>query len=489
MKKTLRFISAVALFSLTTGGCAKEETTTNEVLRTDNFSVRAICTQEDTKTSIDTATGKVDWLGSDQCGAFITGNSLTNVLLATTDEEPGVFTGTVDESLAGGEAMWAYYPYSADATIHADGLTTTLPASQEYSQACGKYALMTSTEGQLMKNTDGTFEAGSVHFSHKTSGYLFNIYGSLREASVNPESLISVTITATTPLAGTVSVGKDGTTDLSAAEEMTVEVRDGLIPVGYARDKGAKMYMSILPNEAHAISRIVVETDQAVYTKEVTINKETLAGNIYPINLNLNTFTSVSKKNALGVPGDHNEWDKTNGITGRTAGFFSGKVDFSGKYKYYRNDIWYGISGEPYTLYYTLSTPGGDFTITGSYYVIADIAGSNASLVNAVTMPGTWNWDVATAPEFVYDEERDLWTISEFAMTEGQEFKIAFNKTWVNMMNRSIKGGGTIVPGTPVRLEYDGDKNITVGATGTYDITLDLSTYGGTLVLEPAAVQ
>lgn len=490
MKNTLTILSAAALFSLTLGGCSKEEVTGGEEIRPANFKVEGVydTPQNDTKTSIDPQTGKVSWDATDRCGAFIAGNSLSNILLTTSQAEPGIFQGTVDESLAGGEAMWAYYPYDADAVITDSELSATIPAAQEMTDApYGKYALMTSTAGVLVKNNDGSFEAGTVSFRHHTAGYLFNVYGSLREASTNPENLLSVSIETSTPLAGSVTIAGDGTADFGAAAEKSVTA-SCMLPLKYTKENGAKVFMTVLPNAAHNITKITVETDQGIYTKTVDITKQTVAGSVYPINLNLNTFVIV-KKNTLGVPGVHNEWNTSDGITGRTAGFFSGMVNFGGKYKYFSDD-WIGSSSEPNTLYYILAKGGGsEFNITGQYYVIADIVGYNASLVNAVTMPGTWNWDVTTAPAFTYDADRDLWVLTKFAMSEGQEFKIAFNETWVNMMNRSIKGGGTISPNTPVHIEYDADKNIIVGASGTYDILLDLSTYGGTIVLEPVAAE
>lgn len=506
MKRSFIF-PAVALLAMSVCSCSKnagDDAATPQGVR---VSFRGDYTQptgaaKTSRASVDPATGKTSWTAGDRCGVWVPGNSENNAPFTNTQDQPDLFSGILDQGIASSEAVWAYYPHSADAAFVSGtrSMTIPLPATQvQQGELMGGHSIMTAS-GTLTQDAEGNPKITSMYFIHRTAGICFNVYGSLRSASPNHEVLQSVSITTRGAIPSKITVtdpaAPEATVTYSGSTTMTVTVENAANTIGYARTEGSKAFLSVLCGNPYQITSITVRTDQAVYTKDFTALPEghreidPIAGNIYPINLNLNTFTAV-KNFSLGVPGLHNAWNTNEGITGRTAGFFTGYVSFNGNYKYHKDGIWYGQGSEPQILYYTLAANGGgDFTITGDYYVVADMVGVNASLIHSVTLPGSLNnWTPAEAPAFAYDADRDLWSISGVTFQTGDEFKIAFNKNWVANMNRTIVGGGTILPGTPVHLGFDAANNIVVGQGGTYDVTLDLSTYGGTLVLEPAAGQ
>lgn len=504
MKRSFIF-PAVALLAMSVCSCSKngDDAAAPQGVR---VSFWGDCTQptdaaKTSRASVDPATGKTSWTAGDRCGVWVAGNSENNVPFTNTQDQPDLFSGTLDAGIASSEPVWAYYPYSTDAACVSGtrSMTIPLPATQvQQGDLMGGHSIMTAS-GTLTQDAEGNPKITSMHFIHRTAGICFNVYGSLRSASPNHEVLQSVSITTRGAIASKITVTDPAdpaaTITFSGSTTMTVTVENAANTIGYAKTEGSKAFLSVLCGNPYQITSITVRTDQAVYTKSFTALPEgyrqidPVAGNIYPINLNLNTFTAV-ENHSLGVPGMHNGWNAAEGITGRTAGFFSGMVPFAGSYKYNLNGTWYGFGGEMVTLYYTLSTPGSDFSITGSYYAVVDLVGNNASLIDSITLPGSANgWDPAEAPAFTYDADRDLWTISGVSFTTGEEFKVVFNKTWLANMNRTIVGGGTILPGTPVHLGFDAANNIVVGQGGTYDVTLDLSTYGGTLLLEPTAGQ
>lgn len=452
------------------------------------------------RVSVDPATGKTAWVAGDRCGVWVVENSVGNVPFTNTAEQTDLFSGTLDANIATAEPVWAYYPYTVSAAMGSGTRSMTIPVPTAQTQQgglLGANSVLTAA-GKLSTDASGEPKITAMHFIHRTAGLCFNVYGSLRIASPNPETLQAVTITTldAVPSAITVTDPSDPTATVSYSDSktMTVTVESAPAAIAYAKADGTKAFLSLLCDAPYRIASIAVKTDQALYTKDFTAlpggckTIDPAAGSIYPINLNLNTFT-VAESFTLGVPGAHNGWNAASGIAGRTAGFFSGMVSFAGEYKYNDAGTWYGNGGEPATLYYTLSTTGGNFTITGDYYVIADMVGKNASLVHSVILPGSMNgWNLETAPAFVYDPARDLWTASGVALAAGDEFKIVFNKTWEVNMNRSIAGGGTVEPGAPVHIVYEASHNMVAGQSGTYDLALDLSTYGGTLVLEKVSV-
>lgn len=502
MKRSLLFSLAVLAASLC--GCSKDAADIASAPQGVRVSFRGdytapVETEKTTRVSVDPATGKTAWAAGDCCGIWVVGNSAENVPFTNTTEQTDLFSGTLDAGIASTEPVWGYYPHTATTTFVGTPRSMTIPIATtqvQKGEQTGANSIMTAS-GELSTDASGSPKITAMHFIHRTAGLCFNVYGSLREASPNPEKLQSLTIHTLddVPSAITITDPADpaATISYSGLRSMTVTVEKAPNKIGYAKADGTKAFLSVLCGQPYRIASITVTTDQAVYTKDFTSladgckTVDPAIGDIRPIHLNLGTFKAV-KRFTLGVPGDHNGWDTSAGITGRTDGFFSGMVAFSGNYKYNKAGVWYGSGGEPVTLYYRLSSSGGNFVITGSYYVVADMVGLNASLINSVTLPNSNNWDAKTAPAFVYDADRDLWVLPGVKLATGDEFKIVFNQTWLDNMNRTIVGGGTISPNTPVHLGFDASNNVVVGQGGTYDMTLDLSTYGGTLVMEPVAV-
>lgn len=492
--KKISILSAFTVFALAVCGCSKDaaENTAPQGTRVSFIGDYATDPGPESRTAVDLTTGKTSWNAGDACGVWVTGNSNPNAQFTNSAEALNIFTGTLDLNIASGDPVWAYYPHSAAATADDTAgrtLTLTLPLEQVQQGAQAGASSVLTAAGRLYTDADGNPLIGRMQFIHQTAGLCFNVYGSLRIASTNPETLKSVSIETESPLKQNMIISDPAVlSELSGtgANIMTVTVEKAPNAIGYAKEEGTKAYLSI-PHEAIAVTKITVTTDQGVYTKVFPTPKTVaaVAGKIYPINLNLNTFT-VSKNFRLSVPGDHNKWATDSSyLTGRTVDFNTGMFTFNGQYKFLKNSIWYGQSGAATVSaqYYTFG--GNNFNNTGNYYVIADTYGANATLVSSVSLPGAWNgWNLESSPTFVYDADTDLWTLSDVKMTAGDEFKVVFNKTWNAPLNRTIKGGGTILPGTPVHLEFDAANNIKMGQSGTYTLTLDLSTYGGTLLAE-----
>lgn len=79
---------------------------------------------------------------------------------------------------------------------------------------------------------------------------------------------------------------------------------------------------------------------------------------------------------------------------------------------------------------------------------------------------------------FVYDAEKNVWTLSDVTLTTTDEFKIRFNAAWD--MNRGCEVA--LTPGTKIPVNQDGN-NMKVAEDGNYTITVDMSTNPNTITV------
>ncbi len=186
---------------------------------------------------------------------------------------------------------------------------------------------------------------------------------------------------------------------------------------------------------------------------------------------------TVSTGDVWGVIGDFNSWSADVFMTNVDGVWTSGLVELkdAGGIKIRHNCGWdenfggtFAALGQAFE-----AVPGGDNIAleAGKYSVVYD---SNAGTitVNSYVPANCWSiigsvagtaWDT----DFFMTEADGLWTISDFAIAEGDEWKIRFNCDWAE--NR---GGTFVALDEPFAVENNG-ANITGVPAGTYTIVYD----------------
>ena len=97
--------------------------------------------------------------------------------------------------------------------------------------------------------------------------------------------------------------------------------------------------------------------------------------------------------------------------------------------------------------------------------------------IDKVGLIGSFNgWGDDAA--FTYNAGKNVWTLSDVALTTADEFKIRFNAAW--KMNRGCDTA--LTPGTKVAVNQDGS-NMKVAEDGKYTITVDMSTNPNTVTV------
>lgn len=178
----------------------------------------------------------------------------------------------------------------------------------------------------------------------------------------------------------------------------------------------------------------------------------------------------------LYVPGDHNGWNHSIApqIKNTAKGVYRGFIPCKGGFKFTNVAGWdginYGDGGQPGVL----STDGGAGNLTvdeeGLYLtnVNTNELTYDMTLMTSVGLIGDFNGWGAQLPMETVDHAVYTATV---AMEAGQGFKVRMNDDW------SYNLGGDINNLT------EGGDNIAVEESGTYTITLNLSTYPYTLTM------
>jgi len=303
MKKFLFFVLASAFF---VAGCQKYEAvspdTENVVPVSFSLSRFEECVSVDSKVYFkDSLT--LDWDGSETASVVIgklatTTSKATGLQREIFQESKGVFNGTIDlgsfneadvQAVVVPHSAGAYFDYKNDE----NRLILPVASSQlqkkngvfnpEYTPFFAKVSLQDLQGGK------------SIELKAATGLVRFNVYGK-HAAQAAGELLRGVTITASggsnNVISGTcewklgnTSFNSNGSASVSVSlfEDVTIADKD--------KDHGVKVFASVVLGGTRTITKVVVKTDRATYTKTISEKLGSKGPNagmvVYPVNLDM----------------------------------------------------------------------------------------------------------------------------------------------------------------------------------------------------------
>jgi len=184
-----------------------------------------------TRTTLDKDFTTVLWMPEESLSVFC-GGKMAAFTSTNTEKTPSAqFKGTLPEA-GGDKAIYGLYPYSADASISKDVISTSLPAEQ---------VAVAGTFGDNLFISVARTETYEMGFYNVCSGLRFM----LDRGNIQAVTFLS---NGGEPLAGKFSIGfdKEGKPTVNAVEEGSSEVRL-TAPDGKAFDSGVWYYLVTLP--------------------------------------------------------------------------------------------------------------------------------------------------------------------------------------------------------------------------------------------------
>ena len=260
-------------------GCTMEEQAVNEtVLSGKQLTIEATREADpETRTMRDEESGSVLWVPGDAISLFYgsgaNGGSKFTSTLESGSSDMTNFTGTITAITGGGELtvddtyFWGVYPYGEDVSCDGQGVTMTVPTSQEA--------------------TPGTFAPNTFPSVGRSQGLImgfYNICGGWR-FSVTKEGIKKVTLKSNggEPITGKVKVKFDAA-GVPAIEEV-LDGSDEVVleaPAGEYFEVGKNYYMVLLPTVLESGFTMTFETftEEGEYnrTKKTTIARSKFSG-------------------------------------------------------------------------------------------------------------------------------------------------------------------------------------------------------------------
>ncbi len=220
-----------------------------------------------TRTTLDEDFTTVLWMPKESLSVFL-GGKMAAFTSTNTEQTPSAqFKGTLPEA-GGDKVIYGLYPYSADASISKDVISTSLPAEQ--------VAVAGTFNNNLFISVTRT-ETYEMGFYNVCSGLRFM----LDRSDIQAVTFLS---NAGEPLAGKFSVGfdKDGKPTVNAVEEGSSEVMLAA-PDGKTFESGVWYYLVTLPTNLEKGYTILLEGESV----QGTVRSSN------PITLNRSKFRSV----------------------------------------------------------------------------------------------------------------------------------------------------------------------------------------------------
>ena len=305
MKRFIRFALAAACIV----GCVKKEIPAPQYEgNVINFRITAEFPQgsSDSKVALN-EDGQLDWTGDETAtlifGKKGTGNRNNPVLASVA---PGVFAGsvTLPEGYGLEDLQGIVVPAENGADFrgdHKDGKRIRMYIPEEQTQKqegvfnpayCPIYAPLTETD--LVPDGD-TYTVPSLKLMGAADMVRFNVYGAAGE------KVKSVRVSATNRIAATVEINLDETGyGTNGTAIITVTAEDEPV-MGAVKEDGARIFCAMSLGGNRRICEVQVVTDKATYTKTVDVTMPakkagTYNVNIYPVNLDLQTFMKMDNE-------------------------------------------------------------------------------------------------------------------------------------------------------------------------------------------------
>ena len=229
--KTFRHPLWGAIFALMVSCADKQEPSEIQPSAVDILLTATIEGESGTRTTLDGDYSTVLWMPKESISVFCNGKMSEFTSTNTERSASAQFGGTLPEA-AGDKVIYGLYPYSADASISKDIISTSLPSEQ--------VAVSGTFDNNLFVSIART-ESYELGFYNACSGLRFML-------DRNDIQTVTFLSNGGEPLAGKFSVGfdKDGRPVVKAVEEGSPEVRLSA-PEGKTFESGVWYYVVTLP--------------------------------------------------------------------------------------------------------------------------------------------------------------------------------------------------------------------------------------------------
>lgn len=290
MKKIMKIFVLVAAAAIALASCQKNEidnSTSKEYEYTFHIG------NADTKATLGDVS--VEWTSGDQMGLYAvttSGDVSYNTKGYITPGQPATMKVYSYYALAEGDKIYAYYPYSSSNAQVPTEVSISLPANQDGNDDMPMVSLPMVVTSDIAEKENVAVEAGEIKLVNLAAIAEFNVYSS--NVEYQSEKVKSVSFTANKAIAGNftfdlTSVDYSNAATLAISGYTDTEVVSTLstaAAVGTAKESATKVKMVVAPGEGYT-GTVVVATDKASYTFNVTKAKTFTRSSVLPLSVDL----------------------------------------------------------------------------------------------------------------------------------------------------------------------------------------------------------
>lgn len=287
MKKIMNLFVLVAAAAMALVSCQKNEIENPTPQEVEYTFLLGSENDVDSKATI--GENSIVWENSDRLGTFTMSSTPTeNGYSYITAGTPATFSVYAKGGLAKGDMLFFYYPYSNNAGTDETSVTLSIPTSQDGDDDMP----MASIPFEVVEasTTNNTTYAGQINFVNLAAIAEFNVFSS--NADYLSEKVQSVTFTSDKALAGSfsfnltsVNYSDKSTLAIEGYTEKSVVVSITPLTVGSSSADATKVNMVVAPDTY--TGTVVVNTDKASYTFNVSKAKEFVRSAVKPLAVDL----------------------------------------------------------------------------------------------------------------------------------------------------------------------------------------------------------
>jgi len=289
MKRLLNLFVSVAAAAMAFASC--EMVVEDSVPQDEYVYTFTLGSADETKATI--GENSVEWESGDKMGVYTkvaAGTVSNNAYGDITPGTPATMKMYSNQALAVGDYIYAYYPYSNENENGNLEVTLSIPTAQTEKNAMPMVAIPYCVESAIGSGQQDA-PAGKIKFVNLGAVIEFNVYSTTAE--YQSEKIQSVSFVADQAIAGSftydlsnVNYSDPATLTISGYEETTVVYTPSTpAPVPAEKASATKIRMVVAPGSY--TGEVVVTTDKATYTYNISESKEFGRSAIKPLGLNL----------------------------------------------------------------------------------------------------------------------------------------------------------------------------------------------------------
>lgn len=237
----------------------------------------------------------VEWENSDQIGiyAVTTSGVSANKYGDVTPGAPAKMVVYSENALTVGDMVYAYFPRIGTNADTPDAVKMSIPSAQDGKNDMPMVSLPLEMETEWEANDKETSASGLIKFCNVGSVIEFNVYST--ESEYRSEKIQSVSFIADKAIAGDFEMNMEAVDGTDAT--LAVELANGSKEVVFTlstpaevpaeKNSAAKINMVVAPGTY--TGTVVVKTDVATYTYEISTAKDFARSAVKPLGVNLAT--------------------------------------------------------------------------------------------------------------------------------------------------------------------------------------------------------